>query len=159
MDSNVKGLLFLGVLVGGIFALSKAANAQDGVTKGASVQISGLPGGDLVEGGSYTLTATVTNNSTRSGSPVGASLLMSFSGSVGGVFVLSPSGAGNVQASFGPGESKSFNVNFTIPFGVYGSGGFTCVVSASGAGTLAMDTISVNVQQAAINYAAQVSLS
>lgn len=161
MDDNMKGILFLGTIAGGIFLLSKLSAGQGGIQGAATVSMSirkagGLSGisaeigDDLIAGDSYVLTTTVTNQSTRAGLPVAADLVMAWGGNV----VNS-----NQSASFGVGETKSFNVPFTVPLGLAGSTAqFSVAVKAPSGLTVASDSIQGYVQSPSINYAASVVL-
>jgi hypothetical protein len=75
----------------------------------------------VTAGGSYLLRATVTNRSTRGGSPVSATLTVLVSGIVGSTILsISPSAT---TVAFGPGETKELSFPFSVPAGTEGQSG------------------------------------
>lgn len=156
MDDNTKGILLLGGAVALIVLISKKGSGGE-VAGAASVAmairsagISAEIGDDLIAGNSYILSTTVTNQSTRAGVPSAADLTLVWGGNV----VNS-----SQSASFAAGETKSFDIPFTVPNGMAGStASFTVAVKSPSGITVASDTIQAFVQSGAVNYAASVVL-
>ena len=79
----------------------------------------------LQAGGAYTARARVTNQSTRGGSPVSATLSVQASGVIGSTpLSFSPTSS---SVSFGPGETKELPFTFSVPPGTEGQSGSVSV--------------------------------
>tara|TARA_Y100000034_G_scaffold115601_1_gene152994 strand:+ start:180 stop:716 length:537 start_codon:yes stop_codon:yes gene_type:complete len=120
----VLGLLGLGFLMKprGVTAAPEPSpgggEAGAGITIGPIIDVAtGLPvpmnsPAELYEGGQFRVPFTVVNNSTRLGALVGADLGIVMAGIAGNIGIGFPA---PWIASFGPGESVSWDILFTVP--------------------------------------------
>ena len=69
----------------------------------------------LVEGGSYTARLSVTNNSTKAGQPIAATLRVGISGSYGSLTLIPASVR---DEGFNSGQTRIISFSFNIPVGI-----------------------------------------
>ena len=128
-----KGLLVLLGLGGGLVAWA-VGKKPSGYGANISLQILDAATGEpvphdspatVVDGGSYIARATVTNRSTRLGTPVAATLTIKFYGFAGGFpDLIWPVPEQKVQTfNFAAGQSGEINCSFKVPAGTAGQVG------------------------------------
>lgn len=113
----------------------------------------------VVEGGSYYFTVRVRNDSAKLGSPASATFTLQAVAAAGGQNLLSPP-VKEWSASFGPGEIKTFRVDFAVPSGLTGSGAIAATIlsPAPNVAVIAQISEQLTVTTAAIDYRATVWL-
>ncbi|KKM96137.1 hypothetical protein LCGC14_1181150 [marine sediment metagenome] len=116
----------------------------------------------LAEGTEYALEMTVTNTSTRMGSPVAASLTIDITGKAGPLRITFPPAWAE---PFGPGVTVAWSfpvgtaISFFVPSGTGGSTGeIVVVVRAPNGLMLASDIEPLSIQSAEISYGANVTI-
>ena len=143
-SSDVMPLVIGGAVAIGLIVLLSKSKQTPGTNNAATVQlaiksngISGALGDDLVAGQSYTLSTTVTNQSTLSGAPIPANFTFRWGGNVVNT---------TQSASFAASQSQSFSTPFTIPGGMAGSTAtFSVTVTAPNGVVVATDSIQATV--------------
>jgi len=96
---------------------------------------------NLTAGQSYTVTARVTNKSTKSGQPVGAQLSVSLAAVVGSTTIAS----GQQSYAFAANESHDFTFPIDVPVGASGAGVITAAVLSPTGTQLASASLNISI--------------
>jgi len=104
--------------------------------------------------GPYTVTVAVTNTSQKLGQPWAATLTLQVLVSGPATYVSEIR-----NASFAAGETKTFSFQFSIPIGDWGPGSIQAAVRDPAAATLDGATVTYEIQEAPIDYGADVTVS
>jgi len=161
MKDGKKAAVGLGLVaaLGAIYFASRAKAAppeEGGVTIVIYDQYGNpVPSGSpsiLTEGASYTMVVTVTNMSTKAGTPWEATLTIDVSAVVDGSAIMTPS----VKAEyFAAGETKAFSYPLSVPLGYGGfSGSALALVKDPTGVTLDSATEPLTIEEIPIDYAA-----
>ncbi|MBA7560639.1 hypothetical protein ES708_02268 [subsurface metagenome] len=135
---------------------AKAAPEEGGVTiviydEWGNPVPSGSPS-ILEEGASYTMVVTVTNMSTKAGTPWEATLTIAVSAVVGGNDIMAPS---TKDEFFTAGQTRNFNFALVVPMGYGGfSGSAVALVKDPTGVTLDSATEPLTIEEIPIDYGA-----
>ena len=167
---KIRNLVIPGVIAGGLYLLLRGKEKPAPLPEeaGADIKITILDAAGnpvphsspytLVEGNRYILSTTVTNKSTKAGSPVAATLSLGLNvGIVGGIGIISPS---VTPANFAAGEQRTFTINLDVPVGYAGQKGDILANVQSPAGKVLAGVYEVfDIGAAEIIYAATITVT
>ena len=150
----------LGLALVGVLGLASLARAAPPEKEGVTIVIydewgNPVPTGSpaiLQEGASYTMVVTVTNMSTKAGTPWEATLTIDVSAVVDGSAIMTPS----VSAEyFTAGQTRAFSYALSVPLGYGGfSGSALALVKDPTGVTLDSATEPLTIEEIPIDYAA-----
>ncbi|MHB8084338.1 MAG: hypothetical protein ACYDHZ_00735 [Dehalococcoidia bacterium] len=127
---------------------------------GNPVPVSALIGAgtaNLTEGQSYTANVTITNASTKAGTPVDAVLVLAATIMAGSHNLITP---WSQSPSFNAGESKSFSFPFSIPIGYGGlAGAVSITVKDPSGNSVAAGSESIAIASLPIDYNATITIT